>query len=184
MRSTAVVRLGAGLLALILVGCSPVPADPHAVLEEKAASVDAATQDVLESLDAAGLSGASAHGSVDGCQSEPAPGAAYRAGISVTLGEDLVTGFNALVEQLEMTGWADTHTYDDVDIPAETPAGRLTRDDITLDIKTGGSTAGGVQYGADEMDLGITIADDCVRIPDGAYFTKMVDLEKEILPRE
>ncbi|MFT4156425.1 MAG: hypothetical protein QM630_00625 [Microbacterium sp.] len=183
MRSTAVVKFSARLLALVLVGCSPVPADPRAVLEEKVAKVDAATQDVLEALDAAGLSGASAHGSVDGCQSEPAPGVAYRAGISVTLGDDLVTGFNALVEQLEMTEWIDTHNYDDLDIPAETPAGRFTRDDITLDIKTGGTTAGEIQYGADEMDLGIRIANDCVRIPDGAYFTKMVDLEKEILPR-
>lgn len=77
-----------------------------------------------------------------------------------------------------------TNAYDDVDLDPAAPAGRFTRDDITVDIKTGGSVAGEVHYGADEMTLGITIADDCVRMPDGAYFSKMRDLEKTIHPRD
>lgn len=170
--------------AVLLCGCSPVPADPHAVLEEKAARVDAAAQDLLEALDAAGLPGATAHGSVGACQSEPAPGVDYSAGIGVTVGEDLAAGFDAFVEQLEATGWTETDAYEDVDVDPAKPASRFQRADITADVKTGGFTSGGVEYGADEMAIGITIARDCVRVPDGSYFTEMLDLEKDILPRE
>lgn len=173
-----------GLLALLFSGCSSVPPDPRAVLEEKAATVDAAAQDLLEALDAAGLNGASARSVVESCQSEPAPGVAYAAGISVTVGENLAAGFDALVEQLDATGWTATDAYDDVDVDPAAPAGRFIRDDITLDVKTGGFSSGGTRYGADEMDLGITIADDCVRVPDGGYIAEVQDLAKEILPRE
>lgn len=167
---------------VLLSGCSPVPADPRAVLEEKAATVDSAAQDVLEALDTAGLRGASARGDVNVCQSEPAPGASYSATISVTVGEDLAAGFGALVEQLDSAGWTVADESDDADAAA--PGGRFRLDDITLDVSTGGGSSGGVRYGADGMELGITIDDDCVRIPDGSYFTKVLDLEKEILPRE
>lgn len=183
---TGVIAKTASLVVagVLLSGCSPVPADPRAVLEEKAATIDSATQDLLEALDAAGLSDASAGGVIESCQSEPAPGVAYAAGISVTVGEDLAAGFGALVAQLDATGWTATDAYDDVEVDPAAPAGRFVRDDITVDVKTGGSAAGSVQYGADEMDLEITITPDCVRVPEGGYIAKVQDLEKEILPRE
>jgi hypothetical protein len=61
--------------------------------------------------------------------------------------------------------------------------GRFVRDDITLDVATGGASSGGVWYGADEMQLGVTIKDYCVRVPDGGYISKVRDLAKDILPR-
>jgi hypothetical protein len=172
------------VVGLLLSGCSPVPADPRAVLEEKAATIDSVAQDLLEALDAAGLSGASAGGFIDSCQSVPAPGVSYRAAIGVTVGEDLVSGFDALSAQLDASGWKSTEDLDDPSMDPEAPARRFVRDDITLDVKTGGSTAGGVHYGADRMTLGLTISNDCVRVPDGGYIAKVQDLEKEILPRE
>lgn len=173
-----------GLLAFLLGGCSAVASDPHALLEEKAATIDAAAQDLLDSLAAAGLSDASAHGVVDSCQSEPAPGAAYRAGISVAVGDDPAGGFDALSAQLDASGWTPTDDLSGSQSDPSTPSGRFTRDDITLDVTTGGFTSGGVRHGADEMTLGITIADGCVRLADGSDFAGVKDLEKEILPRE
>lgn len=173
---------GLGLLALLFSGCAATPADPRAALEEKAAVVDATAQDLLATIVAAGLGEASARGMIDACQSEPAPGVAYRAGIEVKIGDDPTAGYEALVVQLDQDGWTETDGLGGTD-PA-TPAGRFTRDDLTVDVKTGGFSSGGVIYGADAMTLGITIADDCVRVPDGGYIAQVEDLEKEILPRE
>lgn len=173
-----------GILALLFSGCSASPADPRPALEQKAVTIDTATQDLLEALDAAGLDDATARGVIDACRSEPAPGVSYRAGIGVTVGDDLAAGYDALVEQLQASGWTETDDYDDVDIDPQMPAGRFTRDDVTVDIKTGGATVGETRHGADRMDLGITVADACVDVPDGGYITKVKDLEKEILPRD
>ncbi|MDT0156636.1 hypothetical protein Q9R19_03250 [Microbacterium sp. ARD32] len=183
MRLRRSVVIAVGLLSFLLSGCSAVPADPHAVLETKAASVDAAAQDLLAALDAAGLTDASAGSAVDVCQSEPLPGVSYRAGISVKVGEDLVAGFDSLVKQLTASGWEETDAYRDVELDPGKPAGRYERDDITVDVKTGGFTVGKTHYGADEMTLGITIDKPCVRIPHGASFIDFQDLEKDILPR-
>lgn len=172
------------LFSFLSAGCSPTSSDPRAELEQKAAAIDSATQDLLEALDVAGLHESTARGVVDVCQSEPAPGVSYRSGIGVKVGDDPVAGFDALVNQLDATGWQSTDAYRDVEIDPGAPAGRFTRDDITLDIKTGGAVVGGESQGADEMALGITIADDCVRVPDGGYVTEVKDLEKDILPRE
>lgn len=172
-----------GLLAFLLSGCSPVPSNPRAALEAKAAAIDSATQDVLDSLHAAGLDDATAKGHVDGCQSEPTPGVSYRAGISAKAGSDLAGAFDALVEQLGASGWKPTDAYRDVKIDPAKPMGRFVRDDITLDVATGGASSGGVWYGADEMQLGVTIKDYCVRVPDGGYISKVEDLAKDILPR-
>lgn len=172
-----------GLLALLLSGCSSVPSDPRAVLEEKAAVIDAAVQDLFEDLAAVGLKDASAGSAVDSCQSEPAPGVSYRAGITVKVGDDLAGGFDALVKQLHSSGWQPTDAYRDVEIDPAKPVGRFARDDITLDVKTGGASIGGNLYGADEMVLGLTIEDDCVRVPDGGYISEVEDLAKDILPR-
>lgn len=172
-----------GLLAFLLAACAPAPSNPRTLLEQKAATIDATTQDLLEALDAVGLTGASAHGAVDSCQSQPAPGVAYRAGITVRVGDDLAAGFDRLVAQLDDTGWQATDAYRDVDIDPAKPMGRYTRDDITLDVKTGGFKIGEKQHGADEMDLGITIKDGCVRVPDGGYISEVDDLAKDILPR-
>jgi len=172
-----------GLLAFLFSGCSSVPSDPRAVLEEKAATIDTAVQDLFEALDAAGLTEASAGSAVDSCQSEPAPGVSYRAGVTVKVGEDLAGGFDALVAQLDAAGWKPTNDYRGVEIDPEKPMGRFARGDITVDVKTGGFKTGDQVHGADEMQLGVTIDDDCVRVPDGGYISKVEDLAKDILPR-
>jgi hypothetical protein len=174
---------GVAIVALLLSGCSPVPADPHAVLEEKAATLDAATQDLLDALHDAGLNDARARGIVDACEGMPDPGVLYRAGIEVKVGDDLAAAYAVLVDQLSATGWDDTDAYDDVAIDPATPAGQFTRDDVRLDVKTGGAKIGGKQYGSEEMQLGLTISQSCVRIPAGVYTSDFQDLEKEILPR-
>lgn len=173
----------AGFLALLLTACSPVPANPRAVLKEKAATLDSAAQDLLEALDSAGLPRGTAHGRIDVCQSEPAPGVAYRAGISVTIGDDLAGGFDALVEQLKASGWRPTDAYDDVEIDPAKPMGRYSRGDVTLDVKTGGFKTGTEEHGADGMVLGITLRHDCVRIRDSSSSLDFEDMEKDIPPR-
>lgn|GEM_PF-2703452 len=172
-----------GLLAFLMSGCSPVPADPRAELEQKAAMIDAAVQDVYEALDAAGLPDATASGGVDVCGSQPAPGVGYRAGMSVKVAGDLAGGFGALVQQLEATGWKPTDAYEEVKIDPAKPMGRFSRDDITLDVKTGGASIGAEQYGADEMQLGFTLENPCVRIPDGTSSLDFQDLDGPISPR-
>ncbi|WP_353116200.1 hypothetical protein [Microbacterium sp.] len=177
---------GIGLVALLtvlLAACSPVPPNPRAVLEDKASTIDSAAQDLLEALDAAGLPGGTARGRIDGCQSQPAPGVAYRAGISVPVGDDLAGGFDALVEQLRASGWQPTNAYDGVEIDPAKPMGRFGRGDVTLDVKTGGFKTGTEEHGADGMVLGITTSHDCVRIHDGESFLDFEDMEKDIPPR-
>jgi hypothetical protein len=172
-----------GLLAFLMSGCSAVPADPRAVLEQKAATIDAAVQDVYASVRGAGLTDATARGGVDVCGSQPLPGVSYGAGMSVKVGADLAGGFDALVEQLEAGGWRPTNAYDDVKIDPAKPMGRFSRDDVTLDVKTGGASIGGKQYGSEEMQLGFTLKDPCVRIPDGASSLDFQDMDGPISPR-
>lgn len=172
-----------GIFTFLLSGCSPVPSDPRAVLEQKAAAIDSTTQDLFEMLHDVGLDDASANGSVDACQSQPAPGVSYRAGMGVKVGEDLAPAFKAFTAQLTAKGWEETDAYADVEVDPAKPMGRYAKGDITVDVKTGGFSSGGTQYGADEMQIGITIKDYCVRVPDGGYISKVEDLEKDILPR-
>ncbi|MFD5224894.1 hypothetical protein ACFWHT_04650 [Microbacterium sp. NPDC058342] len=160
-----------------------MPIDPRGALEQKAATIDAAVQDVYGALDVAGLAEATASGRVDVCGSQPVPGVRYVAGMSVKVGDDLAGGFRALVEQLTATGWQPTDAYDDVKIDPAKPMARFSRDDITLDVKTGGASIGGEQYGGDEMQLGFTLEDPCVRIPDGSSSLDFQDLDRKILPR-
>lgn len=170
-----------GLIALLLTGCSAVPSDPRAVLEEKAATVDSAVQDLFEALNAAGLPGATAGGVVDACQSEPAPGVSYRAGMGVHVGDEPAAGFKSLADQLAATGWQ--RTDDDLGGDENAPMARFSRGDITLDVKTGGVTYAGERQDEDRMTLGVTIKDHCVRVPNGGYITEVKDLAKDILPR-
>lgn len=172
-----------GLLAFLLSACSPVPSDPRAVLEEKAATVDTAVQDLLDTLETAGFDDVSARGSVDQCQSQPAPGVSYSAGIAVNVGDDPAGGFDALVTELDEAGWKTTDAYRDVKIDPDKPMGRFSRDDITLDVKTGGFSSGGESHQADLMVLSVTVEDPCVRIADGTSFLDFQDLDKDILPR-
>ncbi|MFK4761017.1 hypothetical protein ACI3KS_08805 [Microbacterium sp. ZW T5_45] len=150
------------------------------MIEGKAVTVDAAVEDLLGALEAAGLPDASAGSTIDLCQSEPLPGAAYSAGITVAVGEDLVSAFDGFTAQLTNAGWSMTDDFDSADIDDDAPAARFVRDDITLDVTTGGATVGGVRYGTDQMELSVKIEDDCVRIPDSAYFTDLQDLERDI----
>lgn len=178
MRIAVVATVLVGMLAATITGCSTAAADPRAELESKAAVLDAAAQDVLEAVDAAGHAGATARGSVDVCQSEPAPGVSYGVGGKVKIGDDLHGAFEAVAAQLQEAGWVATG-----DKPGgENPSGRFTREDVTLDVKTGGFSSGGTRYGADEMEFGLRIADPCVRIPDGKSFLDYQDLDKDITP--
>lgn len=181
-RRTAVVVL-VGLFAFLSAGCAPTPAGARAALETRATAIDTAAQDLLAALEDAGLEGASAGSTVEVCQSQPVPGVSYQAGISVTIGDDLAGGYDALVEQLDATGWQPTDAYRDVKIDPDKPMGRFAREDITLDVKTGGFSVGETKYGTDAMALGITIKDECVRIPDGTSFIDFKDLEKKFQPR-
>lgn len=168
-----------GVLAASLVGCAAAPTDARAKLESRAAVLDSAAQDLLEAVGAAGFDDASAHGNIELCQGEPVPGVSYSAGATVKIGDDLHGAFDAVAEQLAATGWQDTGHP----LGGENPSGRFTRDEVTLDVKTGGFSSGGKHYGADEMELGLRIADPCVRIPRDSSFLDFKDLEKDILPR-
>lgn len=183
MVKKSVMLVGIGLLTFLFSGCSPVPSDPHAALMEKAAPIDTAVQDALDALSAAGLDDATASGQVSTCGNDPRPGVRYDAGITVKVGDDLASGFDALVAQLRDTGWTTTDAYDGVKIDPAKPKERFSRDRVTLDVRTGGASIGGKYYGADEMTLGFTLADPCVRIPHGTSFIDFQDLDKDILPR-
>lgn len=159
-----------------------MPSEPRAVLEQNAATVDAAVQDLLQALDSAGLKDASARGTIGACQSEPAPGVDYRGGVDVKVGDDPAAGLDALARELAAAGWQ--RSDDELGGDEQTPRARFTREDIRVDVKTGGFRTGGEVHGADEMTLGITLADGCVRVPDGGYIAQVRDLEKEIRPGE
>ena len=175
-RPTAAVLLGA--LTLLLAACSSPSADPAADLRRQAASIDAAAQEVLTALQSAGFTEASARGIVDACQSEPAPGVAYRVGVTAKIGDAPEDAFETLLGELDANGWQQKgEDAGAADMPA-----RFTRDDLMLDIKSGGFTVGDTAYGADELALGITHVDGCVRVPDGGYISKVRDLEKQITP--
>lgn len=179
MRLALLTAVVVGVLAASLTGCSSLPADPRAELEHRATVLDAAAQDLLEAVSSAGFSDAKARGAVDVCQSQPVPGVSYTAGAQVKIGDDLRSAFDAVAAQLTATGWQDSGDK----LGGEHPSGRFTRDDVTLDVKTGGFSSGGKSYGADEMELGLRIDDPCVRIPDGGSFVDFQDLDKDILPR-
>ena len=102
-RPTAAVLLGA--LTLLLAACSSPSADPAADLRRQAASIDAAAQEVLTALQSAGFTEASARGIVDACQSEPAPGVAYRAGVTAKIGDAPEDAFETLLGELDANGW-------------------------------------------------------------------------------
>lgn len=141
--------------------------------------IDDTTQDLLASLVAAGLPVDSARSVIERCQSEPVPGLSYGAGITANVGEDPIPGFDALVSELDRTGWF--RTEESLGGPPTTPSGRFTRDGIQLDITTGGFTSGDERFGADEMQLGLGLIDDCVRVDSSAYMSEVEDLEKDFL---
>lgn len=167
-----------GLFTLLSSGCAPTPDGARAELERHADTVNTAAQDVLLAMDAAGLKDASAAGRVEYCGGSLNPGLAYSAGASATVGEDLAGAIDAVTEELRSLGWQHEGQIGDDRLSA-----RFTREDVTIDVKAGGAMVGGKAYGEDEMQVGITQADDCVRVPDGVHATDFADLEKDILPR-
>lgn len=168
-----------GLFTLLFTGCAPTPDDARSALESRADTLNTAAQDVLLAMDAAGLQGASAVGRVEHCGGSLNPGLAYRASVSATSGADPAEAIGAVTEELQALGWQHEGEIGDDRLSA-----RFTRDDVTIDVKAGGAVIGGKTYGEDEMQVGITQADDCVRVPDGVHETDFADLENEILPRE
>lgn len=167
-----------GLFALLFSGCAPTPDGARAELERRAETVNAAAQDVLLAMGAAGLQSASAAGQVKNCGGSLKPGLEYSAGASATVGKDLAGAVDAVTEELQALGWQHEGEIGDDRLSA-----RFTRDDVTIDVKAGGAVVGGKAYGEDQMQVGITQADGCVRVPEGVYATDFTDLEKEILPR-
>ncbi|MGB3374242.1 MAG: hypothetical protein WBA87_03785 [Microbacterium sp.] len=168
-----------GLFTFLLGGCSPTQQGARVELEQHAAALEAAAQDVLQALDAAGLAGGTAAGHVESCGGSLSPGVSYRAGGSAPVGDDLAADLEGVSQLLEATGWNSAG-----DLGGDSPSGRFTRDDITLDVKTGGFRVGDELHGADEMTFGLRIDDPCVRVPDGVHADEFQDLERNILPRD
>src|SRR5690606_35773126 len=108
MRLALLTAVVVGVLAASLTGCSSVPADPRAELEQRAAVLDAAAQDLLDAVSVAGFANAKARGAVDVCQSQPVPGVSYAASAQVKIGDDLRSAFDAVAAQLKTTGWRDS----------------------------------------------------------------------------
>lgn len=169
-----------GLFTALFTGCAPTPDGARAELERRAETVDTAAQDVLTAMDAAGLSDASAAGRIESCGgSLTGWGVAYSAGATATAGDDLAGAVGSVTEQLQALGWRHEGEIGDDPLSA-----RFTRDDVTIDVKAGGAVVGGTAYGEDQIQVGITQADDCVRVPDGVDDSDFPELAKEILPRE
>lgn len=167
-----------GLFTLLLAGCSPTPDSARAQLEERAAVLDTAGQDVLQAADAAGFPDATTKGRIESCGGSLKPGMVYRVGATVPVGDDLAGAITAMSDQLRAIGWHHEGT-----IGEDQLSGRFTRDDVMLDLKAGGATIGGTKYGADELQIGITQANPCVRVPESTYTDEFQDFEKDILPR-
>lgn len=180
MRRRGRIVASVGLLAFLLGGCSSTTEDPRTSLETKASLVDSATRDVLTAVRAAGFPDAVARGIVEACQGMPDPGVSYRAGIAATIGEDLVSAYDEVTSQLTKDGWKESSAYEGATVDPSAPAGQFTRDDIRVDIKTGGASVGGTPYGEDAMQFGVTIDQSCVRVPEGTHASDFDDLEKTI----
>lgn len=172
--------VGIGLLALLFSGCSSAPADPRASLEKNATIIDAAAQDVLSALTTAGLSGAEATGRLEQCGgSLNGWGAEYHASASAKVGDDLAATVEQVTTELTSLGWEHTG-----DLGGEFPTARLERDDVTVDVSTGGFTSGGTRYGADEIAVGIRPASACVKLPEGTFASDLTEFDRSIPPRE
>ncbi|MFK4852824.1 hypothetical protein ACI3KT_14405 [Microbacterium sp. ZW T6_19] len=167
-------------LSLLLTACSATHDGARAELDKHAAVVDDAAQDVLQALDAADLSDAGVAGYLEQCGgSLTGWGVAYHAGGSAKVGEDRQAAVEDVAAELESLGWAH-----EGEIGGDDPSARLTRDDLTIDLKTGGFTVGATRYGADELEIGIRQSNACVETPEGEYKTDYAEFEREILPRE
>lgn len=181
-RVRGIVTGAAGLtvLALALTACSPTHDGAHAELEKHAAVVDDAAQDVLQALDAAALRDAGVAGYLEQCGgSLTGWGVAYHAGGSAAVGEDRRAAVEEVATALQSLGWAH-----EGELGGDDPSARLTRDDITIDLKTGGFTVGTTRYGADELEIGILQSSPCVKTPEGEHKADYAEFEREILPRE
>lgn len=181
-RGTSSIAKASGLavLALLLSACSPTHDGAHAELERHAAAVDDAAQDVLQAVDAADLRGGGVAGYLEQCGgSLTGWGLAYHAGGSAVVGEERRSAVEKVSAELQSLGWAYEGEIDD-----DSPSARLTRDDITIHLKTGGFAVGATRYGADELEIGIRQLSACVKTPEGEYKTDYAEFEREILPRE
>lgn len=165
---------------LALAGCSTVPADPTAEIERVATPVDDAAQDVLSAISAAGLTGGRASGHLEQCGgSLTGWGGEYQASASAAVGDDLQATMDRMTTGLESSGW----TYIG-ELGGDYPSARLERDDVTIDLKTGGFTVGETRYGADELEVGITTSNACVKFPEGEHASDYPEFERTIPPRD
>lgn len=168
-----------GLLALLLGGCASAE-DPRSTLEEHAAAIDSAAQEVLALLAADGMPAQEAKGVVDTCRSEPSPGVSYRAGVSASVGDDPVAAFGRFSGDLVTAGWQRVKDS----LGGDGPSARFQRDGLRLDVKAGGFRVGETLHDADIMTLSLHREGGCVTVPDGGFIAEVRDLEKQILPRE
>lgn len=169
-----------GLVGMMLSGCFPTEDGARAELEKHAALVDAAAQDALDAIEVADLSGAHAAGSLDSCGGSLGGwGVAYRAGASAEVGEDHHAAVEKVAAELQALGW----DYEG-ELGGDHPSARLTRADITIDVKTGGRTASHTVHDADKLTVGIFSFSPCVKIPESTDSDDYAEFEREILPRE
>lgn len=135
---------------------------------------------MLQAVDAADLRDAGIAGYLDNCGGSLGGwGVAYHAGGSAAVGDDLHATVETVAAELETLGW----TYVG-ELGGDYPSARLTRDDISIHLKTGGFTIGATRHRADELEIGISQLNDCVKTPEGERESDFTEFEQEILPRE
>lgn len=168
-----VVAALAVLLVLLLVmnrgisGATPSEATANSELEQRAESMDALAEELLQVVGDAGLKPLTAHGRIE--ESGGMEGVRYclryRVGIKVATNTTDAADFSALDKQLLATGWEHSDAVMSKD--PEHPGARFLRDGVELDVTTGGFTSGGTRYGADEIAMTVKRNDDdCVYVPD------------------
>lgn len=166
---------GVALLTLVLLlvldrgfaGATSSDTSANAELELRAERMDTTVQEVLDVVDAAGLETIAARGRVEesGGMSGTRYCLHYQASITVATHTTDTEDFAALEAQFLASGW----TRSDVTMSdsADHPGARFQRDDIEVDVLTGGFTSGGTRYGAEEIAMSVQRNDeDCVYVPD------------------
>ena len=168
------------LVTLVISGCSGAPDDPRAAIEEKAATIDDAAQDVLTALTTAGLAEASATGRLEQCGgSLTGWGAEYHAGASAKVGESMQAAVDQVTAELKSLGWDHVG-----DLGGDFPTARLERGDVTIDLSTGGFTVGATRYHEDDLSVSIWPFSACVKLPEGKTVSDYAEFERSIPPRD
>lgn len=182
MTATQVVaRLAAIALLLVPLGACGAGDDDgderkaREGLDALASGVMENGEDVVDTLDTAGLDVASAEGVGERCQMEPAPGLTFGFGARLTESAAYAEQYDAALDALEDDGWEVTDSGTaSVRGAAASAWARLARADYTLALDRT------VREGSDALVLGLRRADDCIDVPDGSVGVP-TDLERVVL---